>query len=175
MADCVVIYQSKYGATKRYAQWLAQELGCECIKKKDATGNQLALFDTIIYGGGIYASGIAGISLLKKHETLLKGKRVLVFAVGASPVDESILSTLRKQQMPAYLQDAPLFYLRGAFDTASMTSTDRFLIKMLQRALEKRSSTELAQWEQALLEAGTQPQDWTAIQAIQPIVSAVKG
>ena len=30
----VILYQSKYGATKRYAEWLSEETGFQCIEQK---------------------------------------------------------------------------------------------------------------------------------------------
>ena len=32
----VILYQSKYGATKRYAEWLSEETGFQCIETKKA-------------------------------------------------------------------------------------------------------------------------------------------
>lgn len=36
MNRMVVVYQSKYGATKRYAHWLSEELSCDFIETKKA-------------------------------------------------------------------------------------------------------------------------------------------
>ena len=62
----IILYQSKYGATKKYAQWLQESTGYDCMETKSATVKQLKEYDTIILGGGVYASGIAGLSFLKK-------------------------------------------------------------------------------------------------------------
>ena len=81
----VILYQSKYGATKRYAEWLSDETGFPCVETKKADINEVATYDTIILGGGIYASGIAGLSFLKKNADALAGKKIVVFCCGASP------------------------------------------------------------------------------------------
>ncbi|MGI6129497.1 MAG: flavodoxin domain-containing protein [bacterium] len=67
MSKIVVIYQSKYGATEKYAEWLAGELSGDLIQTRKATIEQVEKYDAVILGGGIYATGIAGISFLKKH------------------------------------------------------------------------------------------------------------
>jgi len=36
MEKIVIMYQSKYGATKKYAQWLSEELGCDLMETKNA-------------------------------------------------------------------------------------------------------------------------------------------
>ena len=63
----VILYQSKYGATKKYADWLSEETGFPCIETRKADIHEIAKYDTIILGGGLYASGIAGFSFLKKN------------------------------------------------------------------------------------------------------------
>ena len=44
----VILYQSKYGATKRYADWLSDETGFPCVETKKADINEVATYDTII-------------------------------------------------------------------------------------------------------------------------------
>lgn len=63
----VILYQSKYGAAKRYADWLSEETGFQCIETRKADIHEIVTYDTIILVGGIYASGIAGLSFLKKN------------------------------------------------------------------------------------------------------------
>ena len=75
----VILYQSKYGATKRYAEWLSEETGFKCKETKKADINEIIEYDSIILGGGIYASGIAGLSFLKKNINKLADKKIIVF------------------------------------------------------------------------------------------------
>lgn len=81
----VVLYYSKYGATKQYAEWIAEELGADLV---DARARKPKLrdikdYDTIIFGGGIYSGGIKGVELITKNWSKgLSQKRVIVFAVG---------------------------------------------------------------------------------------------
>lgn len=63
MSKGIVLYQSKYGATKRYAKWLQEETGFDCMETKSASLKELSWYDTTILGGGIYASGIAGCAI----------------------------------------------------------------------------------------------------------------
>lgn len=32
----IILYQSKYGATKKYADWIAAETGYSCVETKNA-------------------------------------------------------------------------------------------------------------------------------------------
>ena len=48
----VILYQSKYGATKRYAGWLSEEAGFPCMETRTADIHEIAKYDTIILAAG---------------------------------------------------------------------------------------------------------------------------
>ncbi len=35
MSKIVVVYKSKYGTTKRYAEWISKSLSCDLFDRKD--------------------------------------------------------------------------------------------------------------------------------------------
>lgn len=74
MNKAIVLYQSKYGATRKYAEWIAEALGCSAVETKKADVEQVREYDLIILGGGVYASGIASLSFLRKNYAQLKEK-----------------------------------------------------------------------------------------------------
>ena len=51
----VVVYSSKTGFTKKYAQWIAEDLSLEAydLKESDNLKEVLSGVDTLIFGGGI--------------------------------------------------------------------------------------------------------------------------
>lgn len=61
MGNIAVIYKSVYGSTKQYATWIAEALGADLLEAGQAKLETLRKYDTILYGGGLYAGGIAGI------------------------------------------------------------------------------------------------------------------
>ena len=83
----IVLYRSKYGATKAYAQWISEELSCDVKDAKGVSADELMDYDTIILGGGLYAEIIAGVSLITKNIDKLKGKKLIVFTTGITPMD----------------------------------------------------------------------------------------
>lgn len=171
----VVVYASKYGATERYAKWLAQETGFDCMKAKSADIKEISGYDVIIFGGGIYASGIAGISFLKKNYAAVRDKAVAVFCVGASPYDEAALKQIVDHNFKGAFQGIRCFYCRGAWDEERMTFTDRTLCRMLQRVLSKKDPSSYEIWEKALMSAVGQKQDWTDRKYLAPILRWIDG
>lgn len=60
MNKTAVVFKSKYGSTKKYAQWIAEELSCDIFERKNVKSDDLEAYDTVIYGGGLYAGGVKG-------------------------------------------------------------------------------------------------------------------
>ena len=83
--NTIVVYKTKYGATKTYAEWIANELGCEALDAKNVKIDDILKYDTIIYGGGLYAEIINGLHMLTKNMDKLKDKKIAVFTTGLTP------------------------------------------------------------------------------------------
>ncbi len=170
----IILYGSKYGTTKRYAEWIAEETGFDIAEVKKAKIADVKQYDAVILGGGIYASGIMGLSFLKKHISELQGKKIVVFCDGASPYEENAFRKIVEFNMKDELAGIPCFYCRGAWDPDGMGMIDRNLCRMLQNAVKKKDPNECEIWEKALKEAGSEKHDWTDRSYIAPIIEAVK-
>lgn len=161
MKNGIVIYKSKYGATKKYADWLMEMTGYDCMEIQKATLDVVSQYKTIVLCGGIYASGIAGLSFLKKHFRDLNGKKIAIFCVGASPYNEQAFNEIKKHNLKDELCDIPLFYGRGAWDESRMSFKDRTLCKLLQKTIEKKDPNTYEPWMKALMCAVGKSCDWT--------------
>lgn len=175
MEKGIILYQSKYGATKKYAKWLKEATQFECMETKRADIKKVQEYDVIILGGGIYASGIAGLSFLKKNIPYLKHKKIVVFCVGASPYDENAFAEVYKHNFKDGLKDIVCFYCRGTWNEEEMSLTDRTLCRMLQKAVAKQDPATYEPWQKALMCAVGQKCDWTDRKYIEPILKYVEG
>ena len=170
----VILYTSKYGATKRYAEWLAEETGFDRVETKEAKIDAVKQYDTLVLGGGVYASAIAGLAFLKKNIGQLRGKKIIVFCDGASPYDEAAFRQLVARNLKGELAGIPCFYCRGAWDLNKMNFADKTLCKMLLKSVEKKKPEECEVWEKALREAGENKVDWTDKSYLVPILEEIR-
>ena len=166
----IVAYKSKSGYTKQYAQWIAEELGCDI--KENADISDIADYDTIIYGGGMYAGGFNGIKLITKNLGKLSGKRLALFAVGSNPGRKHEMQpfwdrVLTKEQQ----KDVGHFYLRGGFDFSRLTAGDKILMKMLKKRLQSRK--EPTEDEKGMLAAYDTPVDFSDKANIKELIEFV--
>ena len=173
MKQGVILYRSKYGATKKYADWLCEATGFDIAETSKADIRKVEQYETVILCGGIYASGIAGLSFLRKNCDRLKEKKIAVFCVGASPYDETAFEAVKAHNLKDDLKGIPVFYGRGAWDQENMSFADRTLCKMLQKAVAKKEPKDYEPWEKALMCAVGQVCDWTDKKYLEPLIQLV--
>jgi menaquinone-dependent protoporphyrinogen IX oxidase len=168
----VVIYRSKTGFTKNYAQWIAEELGCDLYKGEDIKVSELQNYDTIIYGAGLYASGISGIKLITDNFDLLKNKNLFVFSVGASPVREVTTAELRKANFKGeQFEKIHFYYLRGGFDYSRLSPFYRFLMTL--RKIQLKNSKSDDPDVKGMLNSYEHPLDFTKKKNVESIVNDI--
>lgn len=170
MSNGIIVYKSKYGAARQYAAWLAELTGFDCVEINRADRARIAIYDTLIFCGGVYASRIAGLSFLKKHIAGLKDKRLAVFAVGASPYEENTVQSLCTHNAKGLPESVKWFYGRGAWNEDMMTFKDRMLCKMLHKA----DLSSLEPWMASLMETGGQACDWTDKTCLNPLLDFIR-
>lgn len=175
MKKGIILYQSKYGATKKYAEWLQAATNFDCGETAKAVPDEISEYGTIILCGGIYASGIAGISFLKKNIDKLKDKRIAILCVGASPYDENAFENIKTHNLTDALKGIPIFYGRGAWDESKMKFMDRTLCKILQKSVAQKDPDTYEPWMKALMCAAGQTCDWTDPKYLTPLLDYLKG
>lgn len=166
----IVAFKSKSGYTKTYAEWIAQELGCDI--KENAVLSDILGYDTIIYGGGMYAGGFNGAKLITKNLDKLNGRKIALFAVGSNPGREHEMQPFWDKVLTAEQQKAiGHFYLRGGFDFGRLSTGDKVLMKMLKARLQ--SLKERTEDEQGLLDAYDTPVDFRDKENIRPLIEYI--
>lgn len=178
MYQTVVIYESKYGATGRYAQWIAEELTCPLFKRKEFHPRDFAKYEVILYGGGLYAGGISGIKWIAQNWKLLSDKKVILFTCGiADPEDPDNVSHIReamaKTLSPEILRQVQIFHLRGSMDYSRLHFIHRSMMAMLRHMLLKKEPNTLRDEDRQLLKTYGKHIDFTDCKSIQPLIQSV--
>ena len=93
----IVIYHSQTGFTKRYAQWIAEASGADCLELSAAKKKNMAPYEAIIYGGWACAGGISKLNWFKENIDKWADKKLIVFCVGGSPADSPEIAPTLKQ------------------------------------------------------------------------------
>lgn len=178
--NAIIVYSSRTGYTEKYAHWIAEELSAEVYDMKDVQNlsDLLKRCDLMIYGGGLYASGIDGLKnfLLAAEEE--PGKPLVLFSTGLSiPSDVVRQEVIRHNLSEAAPRSAEFFYLRGGFDYKRLGLKDRILMRLLKMKIEirKKRGILLGDDEKGMLAVFNRRVDFTSKTAIKDLISYVSG
>ncbi|MDY4080787.1 MAG: flavodoxin domain-containing protein [Candidatus Metalachnospira sp.] len=173
----VVLYGSKYGSTKQYAEWIAEELNADLFDVNDANLQNIKNYDTIIYGGAVYAGGITGINFIVKNYDQLKNAKLVIFTCGiADPsIDinkENLIKNVLKKFPKASADEFALFHLRGAMDYSKMCFLHKTMMSALVKKIKNKSS--LTDEERCILDTYGKTVDFVDKSTIWPIIRYAK-
>ena len=173
----LIVYGSKYGSARRYAEEFARKTGGTAIPYKQVKHGEEV---TVVYFGGVYAGGIKGLARTAKRLNAQKIARLLVATVGLSdPADEKNAQNLRNGALAAV--PAPLhgklqiFHLRGAIDYSKLSAPYRLLMKLMY-SFEKRTPPEKRGAEaRAIIETYGRAVDFTDLSALDALAACIGG
>lgn len=120
----LVTYQSKTGFTKKYAEWISEELKCDLKELKNV--KDVNDYDLVIHGGWIMGGVIKGVKKIKK----LDPKKLIVFGVGLTPKKSLNTDKMIKDNK---LEDTPFFYFEGGTNPKKMGFFGRTIVKLVTK------------------------------------------
>lgn len=138
MKRSIVIYSSKRGSTKQYAEWIAEELGSDLVTFAESRNIDLRAYDLVIYGGWLRGSGIVDFDVFRKRLTRDLLDKMIVFGVGIS--NETVenykqVYDINYKKISRYGKNPTLYILSGRFDPSSLEGMDKMLIAVMKKVL----------------------------------------
>lgn len=179
MQKTIVLYQSHYGFTKHYAQWIAKALSCPACESKKFPAQKLARCETVIFGGGLYAGSVNGVKFIRKNWKLLSDKKVILFTCGLADPDNpentaNIRKSLAKALPDEIFRHLRLFHLQGGIDYSRLSFMHKSMMSMLKKMLlKKETGDDLTPEERMILDTFGKSLDFTNQESIQPLVDFV--
>lgn len=129
MIPNAIVYTSKTGFTRQYAQLLGRKWNLPVYSMEDAFSG-LAQGSPVLYLGWIHASHVKGFSRAAKRFSLCG-----VCGVGLCDTGTMLAEVRRATAIP---EDIPLFTLQGGFDRGQLKGMDKLLIGMLVKGLSSQ-------------------------------------
>lgn len=165
----IVIYNSQTGFTKKYAEWIAEKANAECIEFSKAKKADLDSYDAIVFGGWAIAGSISKLKWFKKNISKWSNKKLAVFCVGASPIENpEIEATLPKNFTEDELKIVKWFYCPGGLDYEKMPVTSKTAMKMFIKMLNSRKNKTEDDMEQIRIMSSSY--DNSDVKYIEPII-----
>ena len=169
----IVIYHSQTGFTKRYAQWIAEATGADCLELSAAKKKNMDAYKAIIYGGWACAGSISKLGWFKSNMDKWTDKKLIAFCVGASPIESPDIDQLLKQNFnESELKRVGVFYCPGGLNYERMSAPSKFMMKMLIKTLKaKKNKTES---EQEMIRMISASYDTSDKKYIEPILKCLE-
>jgi len=179
MAKVLIMYFSKYGTTKKYAQWIAEELNGDIFDIKDINQDILINYDTIILGSALYAGNIGGLNVIKNNYEKIKDKKIVIFTCGVADYSKSININAIKQRIVNELseeitENIKIFYLRGGINYKKLNLIHKIMMWMLKNMIMKKAPEKFDDENKEFLETYGKAIDFTNKNNINDIISYCK-
>ena len=173
----VILYGSRYGSARRYAQELSKQTDIPAVSYQEAP--PLSKLETIVYIGALYAGGVLGLARTLRSLSLRDGQRLVIVTVGLADPDipqnrENTRNSLQKQ-IPAQLYGREaVFHLRGAIDYQALSLGHRTMMALLHRSLQKKPAEEWSEEDKALMETYGKQADFVDFASLRPIINEMQ-
>lgn len=169
----MVIYHSQTGFTKRYAEWIAEETGADCVELSAAKKKDLTAYEAIIFGSWACAGSISKISWFKGNIDKWADKKLIAFCVGGSPINNPEIKTaLNRNFNESERKRVKTFYCPGGFNYEKMSAPSKLVMKMFVKMIKaKKDKTEE---EQVMAKMISSSYDISDKKYIEPILQYLK-
>jgi menaquinone-dependent protoporphyrinogen IX oxidase len=125
----LIAYQSKYGSTKQYAEWIQQGTEGDLVNIENEDKPDLARYDIMIMGGYVRAGNIVIAPFIKDHWSVMKGKEVILFTTSGTPPQHPKIQSIYEKSLPEEIRkEIKYFPLHGRISGKDLTFLDKFLI-----------------------------------------------
>ena len=168
-----VIYNSQTGFTKRYAQWIADAVLADCVELSAAKNKDFSQYDAIVFGGWACGGTISKLAWFKSHIDQWKGKKLIAFCVGASPIESpQVQPALDQNFTDEEKKNVKVFYCPGGFDYEKMPLPSKLMMKVFTKVLKSKKNK--SDYEQEMLKMISSSYDISDKKYIEPIIDALK-
>lgn len=169
----IIIYNSQTGFTKRYAEWIAEAAEADWIELSAAKKKDLTAYEAIVFGSWACAGSISKISWFKGNIDKWAGKKLIVFCVGASPIENPEVEIALSQIFnESERKKAALFYCPGGLNYDKMAAPSKLMMKLFVKSLKAKKVK--TQEDELMIKMISSSYDIAGKQYIEPILQCLK-
>lgn len=171
--NVIILYHSKTGFTRKYAELLALELGCTALPLKSAPSD-LSGYAAVVFGSRLRAGFLDGWKKAQKLLAKRGAKKLALFATGAMPneAEEQIQTMWEQNLTPAERDAIPHFYLQAGLCYEKMGGVDRAMMKFAAWAMTRKKAK--TPEDEAFQNAIRQSYDISDPKYIRPLVDYLR-
>ena len=173
----IIIYASKYGSTKQYADELSKRTGIESVEYTEI--RDINQYDTIVYLGPLYAGSVMGLKKTLNKIRDVQDKKLVVGTVGlADPNDkknrEEIMNGIKQQVHGCIYNKARVYFLRGAIYYSNLNLKHKTMMAFIHRKVKGMKEEERTAEINAVIETYGKNVSYIDFDALNPIIDEIQ-
>lgn len=131
----LIVFNSNYGSTRRYAETLSEKTGWPALDMKKAGKQDLGNAGVLVLASNIRIGKMGIRKWAAKHQPRIRGKEIIILAVGGNPSDELEYYCDIGMKNLGFLgiKREQIFGLGGRKIRAKLKGMDAFLFNMLEK------------------------------------------
>jgi len=140
----IVLYRSRYGATRQYADWIAADLRLPVIDPERIDERLLSASDFLLIGASVYNGDLSLKTWLRGNTHHLEHKKLFFFIVCAPSPDVNKYGQIIMDNIPGALlrPSTDIFFLPGRWIFSDLSPSDRRAL--MEKALAESDPTKKA-------------------------------
>lgn len=173
----IVIYGSRYGTARKYAEALADRTNA--VLKPCDEADDIDQYDVIVYLGALYAGGVLGMKKTFRKNIDYEGKKIIIATVGlADPEDAANTDHIKagmKSQLPeSVFNQAAIVHLRGGIDYSILDFKHKTMMSLLYRKAKSLPEEKKNAEVKAMIETYNKKADFVDLDKLDLIVKMIQ-
>ena len=139
MKDLAVVYATKYGHTKQYADWMKEEAGADIFVSTSFTPTKALEYKAVVFAGGVYGDKILIMDWLKKNLGQVNVNKIIIAAVSwyCNDSEEARARLIAENYPEQFKNVVPLVVINSGIDKKKTSVMDKAQLLAAQSAINK--------------------------------------
>ena len=140
MKNIAIVYSSKYGHTKQYADWLKEDVDADAIDISKFNITQMLAYKLVIFACGVYGDKLSIMDFVKKNVTAIPAQKTMIMAVGWYTNDskEATEKLINDNYPPEFKGKVPMYVVNSGLDKKQISKMDSVKLVAAKLAIEKK-------------------------------------
>ena len=140
MKKIAIVYSSKYGHTKQYADWLKEDVDADVIDISKFNITQMLAYKLVIFACGIYGDKLSVMDFVKKNVTAIPVQKTMIMAVGWYTNDskEAAEKLINDNYPPEFKGKVPIYVINSGLNKKQVSKMDSVKLVAAKLAIEKK-------------------------------------
>ncbi len=140
MKKIAVVYSTKFGHTKQYADWLKEDVDADVMSLDGFNITKMVAYKLVIFACGVYGDKLPIMDYIKKNLSSIPAQKIMIMAVSWYTNDsEEASQRLIDENFPEQLKKVvPLYVVNSGLDKKKVPAMDKAKLIAAQMMIEKK-------------------------------------